>query len=384
MSYSILRNQKHQRNNASKSYMHNERKNNNYSNEEIDKEKIYLNYHIKEPLGRYEKEFDRIMLEYNLKGQIKDTSVIVCELLMTSDKDFFDSIGEVETKRYFEECFNFVSTYKNLGEENIISAVIHMDESTPHMHLTFIPVVNSKDKNGNLIKKVCASDYFKGKNSYGKMQDAFNVYLNNKGFKLQRGKQNKRKHIPLEEYKKLTNFKNSKITLKEVYSDLPTIPSLNDIKKVSFNRDEKIQKEIIDPQNKIIKNLQRNNLRLINELNRQINLVDKAKNYQTENNFLFSESNKFKDEIFDLKQQFELFSLNFNKKYILIEKKNKGLETTIEDFSKIFDVFIIWLSKKFNLPITDTLMKTFEQETGLRLNFKYIQNQKNKLNEKEN
>lgn len=55
---------------------------------------------------------------------------------MTSDKEFFDTIGEEETKRYFRECYNFVAEYKGLGKENIISAVVHMDEATPHMHLS--------------------------------------------------------------------------------------------------------------------------------------------------------------------------------------------------------------------------------------------------------
>ena len=112
MSYSILRNEKHKRSNASKSFMHNERKNKNYSNTNIDLSKSYLNYHLKKPLGRYEKEFDRLKEANNLKGQIKDTSVIICELLMTSDKEFFDTIGEEETKRYFRDCYNFVSRPK--------------------------------------------------------------------------------------------------------------------------------------------------------------------------------------------------------------------------------------------------------------------------------
>ena len=53
--------------------------------------KTHLNYHLKKPLGRYEKEFDRMKEQNNLKGQIKDTSVIVCELFIIYDKDFFDS-----------------------------------------------------------------------------------------------------------------------------------------------------------------------------------------------------------------------------------------------------------------------------------------------------
>lgn len=41
-------------------------------------------------------------------------------MIFTSDKEFFDNIGEEETKRYFEEGYKFVGNYKNLGEENII------------------------------------------------------------------------------------------------------------------------------------------------------------------------------------------------------------------------------------------------------------------------
>ena len=84
-----------------------------------------------------------------MKGQIKEVSNIVCEYIITSDKEFFDKIGDEETKRYFKTAYDFVCQYKNLGEKNIISAVVHLDERTPHMHLMFIPVVHTikkKDK----------------------------------------------------------------------------------------------------------------------------------------------------------------------------------------------------------------------------------------------
>ena len=58
----------------------------------------------------------------------------MCEMIFTSDKEFFDTIGIEETKRYFEESYKFICNYKNLGEKNIISAVVHFDETTPHMH----------------------------------------------------------------------------------------------------------------------------------------------------------------------------------------------------------------------------------------------------------
>lgn len=46
---------------------YNERKNKNYSNDNINKEKSYLNYSLKSPEYGYEKEFDQIRETYNLK-----------------------------------------------------------------------------------------------------------------------------------------------------------------------------------------------------------------------------------------------------------------------------------------------------------------------------
>ena len=66
----------------------------------------------------------------------------------------FYRIGEQETKRYFNECYKFICNYKNLGEENIVSAVVHLDEGTPHLHLMFVPVVHTKDKENKPIKKI--------------------------------------------------------------------------------------------------------------------------------------------------------------------------------------------------------------------------------------
>jgi len=172
MSYAIIRNTKYKRENLKGIYRHNERKNKNYSNANIDKEKSYLNYSIKPPQYSYEKEFERIRKQYDLKGQIKVVSNIVCEYIITSDKEFFDTIGEKETKRYFETAYKFVSEYKNLGEQYIISAKVHMDEETPHMHLIFLPVVHTTDRKGNNIDKLACSEFWKEKNSYRRLQDA--------------------------------------------------------------------------------------------------------------------------------------------------------------------------------------------------------------------
>ena len=132
-----------------------------------------------------------------------------------------------EIKRYFDESLNFIADF--VGKENIMYAAIHLDESTPHMHIYFTPVVNEvkrkvfeldqnghqlkneiknkkgekklvpiqkKDENGKNIYetvkgKFLNSDQFwkqKGGNaSYTLMQDDYNEFIKSKGFNLFRG-----------------------------------------------------------------------------------------------------------------------------------------------------------------------------------------------------
>ena len=212
MSYAIIRNEKYTKDQMIKLAPHNERVKKEYSNKNIDKSKSYKNYHLKKPeFANYFKEFKRLKEENNLKGQLHKNSIYACEMIITSDKEFFEKIGEKETKRYFQTAYNFICNYKNLGEENIISAVVHLDEETPHMHLTFIPVVDSKDKESNPIRKIGGNEFWKEKNSYKILQDKFYNYVKENGFKLDRGKNiNNTPHFRMEELKDLTNFYESK------------------------------------------------------------------------------------------------------------------------------------------------------------------------------
>ena len=207
MSYAIIRNSKYTIDKLNILFRHNERKNSAYSNKEIDKEKSIKNYSLKRCFKPYTKMFNEIRTQYKLKGQIKKNSNVACEYIITSDKEFFESIGEDETKRYFETAYKFVVGYKNLGEEYIVSAKVHMDESTPHMHLVFLPVVHNLDtKSGKLVDKISCSEFWRGKNSYKILQDNFYKYMTRAGFDLERGETEKNEHIPIEKLKVMTNY----------------------------------------------------------------------------------------------------------------------------------------------------------------------------------
>ena len=88
-----------------------------------------------------------------------------------------------------------------------------MDESTPHLHLVFVPVIHTKDKQGNTIDKIACSQYWKGKDSYRQLQDKFYSYMTENGFDLERGNTKDNTHIPIETLKQITNYENIKYEL---------------------------------------------------------------------------------------------------------------------------------------------------------------------------
>ena len=372
MSYAIIRNTKYKRENLKGIFRHNERKNKNYSNDNIDKEKSYLNYSIKSPQYSYEKEFDRIKEKYNLKGQIKKVSNIACEYIITSDHDFFERIGEEETKRFFETAYKFVAEYKDLGEQYIISAKVHRDEQTPHMHLIFLPVVHTTDKKGNSIDKLACSEFWKAKDSYRQLQDAFYKYMVENGFDLQRGlpkEETNRQHYSVEEYKKITNFKETKEVLKNMKLELPDVPDITDINinRLSKKRDEKILEEIIKPKDNVIQNLYQDNINLHKELARQTKIVEEAEKYQKERDKILVNNEELHNQVENIKAEYKEKEFDIEWKYKnkikSLEKENRYLHKLVDKFRETIDKFIHWICKKFDMGAEDNLIIEFEKET---------------------
>ena len=320
MSYAIIRNEKLTRAQAMGAYKHNERKTKNHSNKNIDSSKTELNYYLKKNKLSYIKEFDKIKVKYDLKGQIRSNSNIMCEMVFTSNQKFFDEIGYEESKRYFTESYNFIYNYKNLGEQNIISTVVHMDEDTPHMHLLFIPVVHTTDKEGNKIDKVCCRDFWKGKNSYRDLQNAYFKHISEKGFKLERGELvevTNREHYSVQEYKKITNFENTKELLNSIKLEIPETPDIKDFQKIMLNRDKKIKNRIIKPKDELIKKLYNENISLYKELSKQTTIIDKAE--------------KFEKEKFKLETENRNLRFNLNMFQQEVEKTAKAIDVEYEN-----------------------------------------------------
>lgn len=375
MSYAIIRNAKYKSENLKGIYRHNERRNTNYSNKNIDKDKSYLNYSLKSPQFTYEKEFERIRKEYNLKGQIKTVSNIVCEYIITSDKAFFETIGEDETRRYFETAYKFVCEYKDLGERYILSAKVHMDEETPHMHLVFIPVVHTKDKKGNDIDKIACSEFWKAKDSYRQLQDAFFEFMVANNFELERGNPSEKVHLSVEDYKNITNFEGSKTLLKDIRIELPEVPDISNFRWTIKNRDEKIQEQIIKPKDKAIQELQEQNALLTLALNRQIKIVDKAIKYEKDIKPILDENSEFKEKYKNmennyntkLQEEIQKIENKYEKQISYLENENNFLKKVINTLQKTVNKFIEWVCIKFSITDEEAFVRKFEDENDISL-----------------
>ena len=137
MPYAILRFEKRKGGPASAIEKHHERKKEHYgSNPDIDRERTELNYHLIQPslqyYGEIQTRIEKAQRE-NPQCKVRKDSVKFIDTIVTATPEFLAKLPPEEVRRYFEHALDFLKA--EVGEENIFSAVVHMDERNPHMHL---------------------------------------------------------------------------------------------------------------------------------------------------------------------------------------------------------------------------------------------------------
>lgn len=110
-----------------------------FGNQSIDTSKTYLNYNLAPSCDQVEKLKNRLSEVHASKRE--DLNVL-CDWVVTLPK--WDDIPEQYEREFFERSYEFLK--KRYGEENVISAYVHKDETTPHMHFSFVPVIYDRKK----------------------------------------------------------------------------------------------------------------------------------------------------------------------------------------------------------------------------------------------
>lgn len=196
--YGILRFEKHKGNPARPMEAHHERQKEKYaSNPDVDKSRSKYNFHIVQPQGRYYHEIQNRIEKAGCRTR-KDSTRFV-DTLITASPEFFKDKPSGEIRAYFERAADFLS--RRVGRDNIISAVVHMDEKTPHMHLIFVPL--TKDN------RLSAKEILGNRVSLSKWQDDFFAYMAQKYPELERGesaRETGRRHIPTRVFKQAVHL----------------------------------------------------------------------------------------------------------------------------------------------------------------------------------
>ena len=126
--YSVARVVTYTKQSISKAERHNERKNQSYSNMNVDLEQTKNNVYYKTCDKTYNERLKELIDEnkVSLRG-LKDNAKIFDELVLDINSDYFEKHGGYDfAKRFYEETFHFAET--EYGKDNIISAVMHADE----------------------------------------------------------------------------------------------------------------------------------------------------------------------------------------------------------------------------------------------------------------
>lgn len=194
MSYFACHVKKFKSNDVRGLQIHNQRESSNSKNNDIDPYRTILNYdlHNKDKINYNQRVKEIIAEGYKGAKAIRKDATVMTSTIVTSDKGFFDKLSLKEQRLFFEESYKFLK--ECYGEKNIVSAVVHMDETTPHMHLTAVPLT----EDGKLSAKTIIDRKF-----LRHIQKAIPELLKSKGFDIERGVEGSAKgHTDTDEYKK--------------------------------------------------------------------------------------------------------------------------------------------------------------------------------------
>ena len=209
--YAILRFAKYKGPEIAHIESHNERTKEKYaSNPDVDTTRSHMNFHLVTPERKYRAEAEKQIAEAGCRT--RSDSVRVVEALVTASPEFFKGKKRSEVKAYFTEALDFIQ--KHQSKDMIISAVVHMDEKTPHMHLCFVPLTEDK--------RLSAKEIVGNRKKLTWWQDEFWKHMVKKYPDLERGEsasETGRTHIPPRLFKEAVHLNRMKEQILQILND---------------------------------------------------------------------------------------------------------------------------------------------------------------------
>lgn len=237
MSYCVARMEKMKSDNLVGIGNHNQRRFSNHSNKDIDVSKSHLNYDILDKVKSYKTDIEGyINANKSSKRAVRKDAVLVCEWIITSDSDFFESMSPADTREYFQTAIDFFA--ERYGSKNLMYAQVHLDERTPHMHLGIVPF----DKDNKLTAKTMFD-----REALQDIQNELPRYMNERGFEIERGRAgSEAKHLTVQEYKDVQKeIKKQSEVLDGVKKELESVKNVTRTKDFLDELDSKSKKTLL-------------------------------------------------------------------------------------------------------------------------------------------
>ena len=329
-----------------------------HTNYDIDKERTKDNITLIE-CDNYNKRFNDIVAPMKLEHEERMKTMradriktfnqhinsakndVAFEMVFTSDNEFFHDMSKDEIKRWAEKSLDFVTKDLGIERKNILHAVVHMDEKTPHLHVVAVPLVNTYNKKQQKdVWSISRRQYINGKVQLSTMQDIYNKRMNDSGYKLERGeKGSDKEHTTKAEYqkKKLEKVKKEVIKAKSEISKIKDIKTNieKDLEELDYKY-KGIKSNII-----AIKQIEYKKNRLTGTVSLKQNDFENLKGLAKQGvinaskiDELERKNNKLESEISYVgSKNTELWSENFNLKNKVLNLANK-----LNLLSKVFEV----------------------------------------------
>lgn len=237
MSYCVARMEKMKSDNLVGIGNHNQRRFSNHSNKDIDVSKSHLNYDILDKVKSYKTDIEGyINANKSSKRAVRKDAVLVCEWIITSDSEFFESMTPADTREYFQTAIDFFA--ERYGSKNLMYAQVHLDERTPHMHLGIVPF----DKDNKLTAKTMFD-----REALQDIQNELPRYMNERGFKVERGRAgSEAKHLTVQEYKDVQKeIQKQSEVLDGVKKELESVKNVTRTKDFLDELDSKSKKTLL-------------------------------------------------------------------------------------------------------------------------------------------
>lgn len=315
--------------------IHNQREKDgvSHTNKDIDWSRTEQNYDLHNAQNiSYNKQVNEV-LKQGYKGEkaIRKDAVKLCEALFTSDSQFFDNISETYQKAYFEDCYEFAC--KRYGKENIISATVHLDERTPHLHIDFVPLTSDG--------RLSAKEIIGNRQDLQKLQDDFFKFVGEK-YNLERGERgSKATHLDVIDYKlqtkqnELESFYNAHTDVIHQKAELDNIDTQTKSKGV-FKRSRAVTEESY--------------VKLMNGANEALRLRKELNQAEKEINSLNNQNKNLSAYV----QQSDYEKEKWRNQYSILKNKVENLEAVSERTERKLNKKIEQLNHKLDI-IDNTL-----------------------------